>query len=51
MIRQENFVDFESELDWTLDMVTHEIQETNCRKVESGWVKLPLEKSTKYDQT
>jgi hypothetical protein len=30
---------------------THGIQETNYRKANSGWVKLPLEKITKDDQT
>jgi hypothetical protein len=30
---------------------THEIQETNYKKVDSGWLKIPLDKSTKYDQT
>jgi hypothetical protein len=30
---------------------THEIQETNCRMADSGWIKLPLDKSMKDDQT
>jgi hypothetical protein len=30
---------------------THESQDINRRKANSGWVKLPLDKSTKYDQT
>ena len=30
---------------------THEIQETNCRKANSDWVKLPLDKSMKDDET
>jgi hypothetical protein len=29
---------------------THESKETKCRKSNSGWIKLPLDKSTKYDQ-
>ena len=29
--------------------LTHESQEKNYRKAESGWVKIPLDKSTKGD--
>jgi hypothetical protein len=32
-----------------LGWMTHEIQEINYRKVDSGWVKLPLDKSKKDD--
>jgi hypothetical protein len=30
---------------------THEIQETKCKMANLGWIKLPLEKSMKFDQT
>jgi hypothetical protein len=30
---------------------THESQEINCRMDDSGWIKLPLDKSTKNDET
>jgi hypothetical protein len=34
-----------NELDWTLGMATHEGQEINCRMADSGWIKIPLDKS------
>jgi hypothetical protein len=30
---------------------THESQETNYRMADSGWIKIPLDKSMKNDET
>jgi hypothetical protein len=51
MIRQRTSSILNLDLTGLTGWPTHEIQETNCRMADSGWIKLPLEKSMKDDQT
>jgi hypothetical protein len=51
MIRQRTSSILNLDLTGLMGWPTHESQETNCRKADSGWIKLPLDKSMKDDQT
>jgi len=45
----ENFTDFEQRLDWTYGDGRAWGKETNCRKVDSSWLKIPLDNSMTDD--
>jgi hypothetical protein len=51
MIRQRTSSILNLDLTGLSGWPAHGSQETNYKKIDSGWVKLPMDKSTKDDQT